>query len=237
VLKLVQVAWRHNYFGLSALMATAWDSSLSPIDNRKLTPGHARNDNIGIYFELDRTKSGAPAAATLTQWSYAILMAYLEQQFGAAELLANTPLFWTRGGRPVSRTSKGTWGGDHGGGRHVPSRPYTKSSLNQDFAAIRELAFGKDEKRQLQDMRRSGAVEGDAGGGSVEDQSNKLANTVDTNARLRRTYSPVNVVSARRFDEARAKGAKLLEQKEAKSISVAALEILLRRGNPAKSLK
>jgi hypothetical protein len=56
-------------------------------------------------------------------------------------------------------------------------------------------------------MRRSGAVEGDAGGGSVKDQSNKMANTVDRNKRLRQTYNPVNVASARRFDEARAKGA------------------------------
>jgi hypothetical protein len=140
VLKLVQVAWRHKYYGLSALMATAWDSSLSPIDNRRLTPGRARNDNIGIYFEFDRTKSGAPAAATLTQWFYAILMAYLERQFGAADLLTN----WTRCGRPVSRTSKGTWGGDHGGGRHVPSRPYTKSSLNQDFSNVRESTLSQE---------------------------------------------------------------------------------------------
>jgi hypothetical protein len=68
----------------------------------------------------------------------------------------------------VSRDgATGRWGGDHGGGRHIAPRPYTKSSLNQDFAAIRELAFGKHEKRQLQDMWRSGAVEGDAGGGSA----------------------------------------------------------------------
>jgi hypothetical protein len=117
----------------------------------------------------------------------------------------------------VSRDgATGRWGDDHGGGRHVSPRPYSKSSLNQDFATVRELAFGKDEKRQLQDMRRSGAVEGDAGGGSVEDQSNKMANTVDRNKRLRQTYNPVNVASARRFDEARAKGAKKLEQTEAK---------------------
>jgi hypothetical protein len=71
---------------------------------------------------------------------------------------------------------------------------------------VRELAFGKDEKRQLQDMRRSGAVEGDAGGGSVEDQANKMANTVDRNKQLRKTYNPVNIPSVRRFDQARAIG-------------------------------
>jgi hypothetical protein len=130
----------------------------------------------------------------------------------------------------VSRDgATGRWGGDHGGGRHIAPRPYTKSSLNQDFAAIRELAFGKHEKRQLQDMRRSGAVEGDAGGGPVEDQSNKMANTVDRNKRLRQTYNPVNIASARRFDEARAKGASKLEQTEAKSIPSTPLGILLQK--------
>ncbi|WOH79043.1 hypothetical protein RX327_24390 [Bradyrhizobium sp. BEA-2-5] len=93
-------------------------------------------------------------------------------------------------------------------------RPYTKSSLNQDFRAVRELAFAKAEIRQLQDMRRSGAVEGDAGGGTVEDQSNKMANTVDRNKQLRKTYNPVNVASVRRFDQARAIGAKKLEAAE-----------------------
>jgi hypothetical protein len=57
-------------------------------------------------------------------------------------------------------------------------------------------------------MRRSRALEGDAGGGSVEDQSNKMANTVDRNKRLRQTYNPVNVASARQFDEARAERGK-----------------------------
>ena len=37
-LRLVQTAWRHEYYGLAALMAAAWDSQLSPIDNRSLTP-------------------------------------------------------------------------------------------------------------------------------------------------------------------------------------------------------
>jgi hypothetical protein len=149
-----------------------------------------------------------------------------------------TSLFWTRGGRPVSRAgATGRWGGNHGGGNHVPARPYTKSSLVQDFAKVRELAFGPEEDRKLSDMRRSGGVEGDAGGALVEDQSNKLANTVDRNKRLRQTYSPVNVGSVRRFDQARAIGAKLLEQNGAESISAPSLEILLARRPPAKSLK
>lgn len=232
VLRLVQIAWRNEYYGLAALMAVAWDSQLSPIDNRSLTLAQAHRDSGGLHFGLARTKTDKAAAATLTKWALAILIAYLNR-FGA-ELMDNTPLFWTRGGRPVARAGKtGQWGGDHGGGRHVVPRPYTKSSLNQDFRTIRELAFGKLEIRQLQDMRRSGAVEGDAGGGSIEDQSNKMANTVDTNKRLRETYNPVNVVSVRRFDEARVIGARKLEAAEqngAESVTLPLLVTLLKSG-------
>jgi hypothetical protein len=227
VLRLVQVAWRNEFYGVAALMAVAWDSQLSPIDNRSLTLAQVRGDAAGPFFSLDRAKTGRAAAATLTRWSQAILVAYLKK-FGA-ELLDTAPLFWTRGGRPVSRVGEtGRWGGDHGGGRHIPARPYTKSSLNQDFRKVRELAFGKDEARQLQDMRRSGAVEGDAGGASVEDQSNKMANTVDRNKQLRKTYNPVNVASVRRFDEARAIGAKILEQRAVESVTAPPLVTLLK---------
>jgi hypothetical protein len=236
VLHLVQIAWRYEFYGLAALMAVAWDSQLSPIDNRALTPGHARVDGIGIYFALPRAKTGRAAAATLTPWSQAILLAYLKKL--GVELLDTTPLFWTRGGRPVSREgSTGQWGGNHGGGRHIPARPYTKSSLNQDFRKVRQLAFGKTEDRQLQDMRRSGGVEGDAGGGSVEDQSNKMANTVDRNKQLRKVYNPVNVVSVRRFDQARAIGAKKMEQRAAESVTAPTLVTLLKVGTGAKPLK
>lgn len=234
VLRLVQIAWRNEFYGLAALIAVAWDSQLSPIDNRSLTLGQARRDDGGVHFELDRTKTGRAAAATLTQWSLAILIAYLKKQFGSVELLDNVPLFWTRGGKPVSRAGEtGRWGGDHGGGKHVVPRPYSESALQQDFREIRELAFGKAEARQLQDMRRSGAVEGDAGGGSIEDQSNKMANTVDQNKRLRRTYNPVNVVSVRRFDQARAIGAKKLEEAEQRadeSVTLTSLVTLLKSG-------
>jgi hypothetical protein len=224
-LKLVQVAWRHKFYGVAACLAVAWDSMLSRGDARRLSAGQASDDAFGMLFFLDRAKTGRAAVGTLTPWSEAILLAYLKT-FGA-ELLASTPLFWTRGGRPVSRNGKtGQWGGDHGGGKHIVPRPYSKSALIQDFAEVRELAFGPDETRQLGDMRRTGAVEGDAGGGSITDQSNKMANTVATNNRLRKAYNPVNVASVRRFDEARAKGAKILEQKPSESVTPTALVTL-----------
>jgi hypothetical protein len=172
----------------------------------------------------------------VSSWSEAILLTYLDKL--GLELLDNTPLFWTRGGKPVSRKSRtGQWGGDHGGGAHVKPRPYSKDRLEKDFAKVRELAFGPNEMRQLGDMRRSGAVEGDAGGGLVTDQANKMANSVDTNKRLRKTYNPTNVASVRRFDEARTVGAKLLEQNRGKSVTPTALVTLLKERKAAKPLK
>jgi hypothetical protein len=95
----------------------------------------------------------------------------------------------------------GQWGGDHGGGRHIAPRPYTKSSLNQDFRTVRDLTFGKAEKTTA-----AGHAPFRSGGRrrSIEDQSNKMANTVDRNKQLRKAYNPVNVARVRRFDEARA---------------------------------
>jgi hypothetical protein len=223
--KLVQVAWRHNFHGLAACMAVIWDGMISPVDGRTLTLSQLSRDDDGPLFSLARAKTGRAAASTMTPWSQAILAAYL-RQFGA-EFTANAPIFRTT----ETKTVPGR------GGRPRASIPYTKDRLVKDFDKVRALAFGPDETRKLSDMRRSGAVEGDAGGGTVADQSNKMANTVSTNNRLRKVYNPVNVPSVRRFDEARTAGAKRLERKAAESISAEPLEILLRKTPIARPLK
>jgi hypothetical protein len=178
----------------------------------------------GIMFGLGRAKTGKAAAATLTQWSLALLVEYIASL--PFTLHPEPPIFHTRGGQPGPK-----------GGRPRPPAPYTKDMLSRDFAKVRELAFGEEEDRKLSDMRRSGAVEGDAGGGLVSDQANKMANTVATSNKLRKVYNPVNVVSVKKFDEARVVGAKALEQNPAKSISAEPMEILLRKWEPAKPLK
>lgn len=225
VLKLVQIAWRHEMRGLAALMAVVWDSMLSPVDGRGLSLEQLCADSQGVWFAVDRAKTNRPAAATLTPWAQAILREYI-RGFGA-EFMVNVPIFRTT----ATKTVPGR------GGRPRPSVPYTKDRLVKDFDKVRELAFGADETRKLSDMRRSGAVEGDAGGGSVTDQSNKMANTVSTNNKLRKTYNPVNVASVRRFDEARVEGARLLEQKPDESISANPMEILFGNARIQRPLK
>jgi hypothetical protein len=203
VLRLVQRAWRRDKRGLAALMAVIWDSMLSPGDARTLTSGHLARDTGGAMFFLDRAKTGRAAVGTLTPWSEALLATYLKSL--GVELHDNAPIFRTAGS--VS--------GPKGGRRWLP-RPYTTSKMDRDFREIRREVFGPDEHRQLADMRRSGAVEADAGGASDADLANKMANTIDANHRLRKTYNPVNVVSVQRVDEARKRGSKAMREQKAR---------------------
>ncbi len=136
----VQRAWRMGYHGLAACMAVGWDSMLSPVDARKLTPSQCQYDAYGPMFIVDRAKTGRGAAATLSRWSEAILTAYVKKL--GVELAPNSPIFRNRSGDP-----------------------YSKDTLGDDFRDVR-TAINAAEKRQLADMRRSGAIEGDAGGGS-----------------------------------------------------------------------
>jgi hypothetical protein len=199
VVRLVEHAWVRGNKGLAALMAVIWDSMLSPGDARMLTPGQRARDTQGAMFFLDRAKTGRAAVGTLTSWSEQILETYINDL--GVDLLDNAPIFRTAG----------SGSGPQGGRRWLP-QPYSTSKMDRDFREIRWEVFGKDEHRKLADMRRSGAVEGDAGEGTLTDQSNKMANSVAASSRLRKTYNPVNVVSARRFDEARERGRKAIEK-------------------------
>ncbi len=193
VLRLVQRAWREGYYGLAALLAVAWDTMLSPVDVRSLTVAQRGHDGHGSVFWLSRAKTGRAAAGTLTRWSEALLDAYLAKL--GVELHAATPIFWTRGGTSTVK-----------GGRPWPPRPYTSDRLGIDFRHIRGLVFGPDDERQIQDMRRSGAVEAMRGDAAPTKLSAKMANTIASSNRLHRTYIPVDVASVRDVDEARALG-------------------------------
>ncbi len=54
---------------------------------------------------------------------------------------------------------------------------YTKNSLAKDFRDIRKLVLPGD-TRQLQEVRRTGAVEAQSGGADLSIISKKMANTV-----------------------------------------------------------
>jgi hypothetical protein len=113
--------------------------------------------------------------------------------------------------RPISRT-KGFKPKSKGGRPRLPV-PHTKNSLIDDFADLRRTVFGQGEKRRLMDMRRTGAVEAIAA---------KMANSIDQNRKLQKTYMPVNIAAVRAADEARKVGRRRLasEQNEFKKLKL-----------------
>ena len=63
--RLVKTAWRSGYRGLATLLAVGWDSQLSPVDARRLSAAQMRQDRLGVWFEVERAKTGRAALATL----------------------------------------------------------------------------------------------------------------------------------------------------------------------------
>lgn len=213
VKRLVQRAWRLGYRGLAACIAVSWDSQLSPIDARKLTPAQRRRDATGTWFSVARSKTGRAAAATLGRWSEALLDHYLGRL--GVELHDHAPLFRTRHILPGPR-----------GGRTWLPRPYTKDKLGKDFAAVRAAVFGDGERRQLADMRRSGTVEAFAGGAQPGAVSSKMANTLAASSRLQKVYNPVDVTTVRQVDQAREAGrARMREQNPDESVTPPAIRV------------
>ena len=209
VVRLAKGAWRAGYKGLACIIAIAWDTSFSPVDVRTLTPAQAMKTGVEWGFLIERTKSGESAFGTLSRRTQRLVLAYIE--FLGVTLLDDAPIFRSRGYAPGPK-----------GGRPRAGVPYTKDALVDDFADVRRLVFGDAEKRQLRDMRRSGAVEANAGGAAVEAISAKMGNSIDQNRALQKTYMPVNLAAVRAADEARRKGRRLLgeERNEYKKLKL-----------------
>ena len=134
VRQLVKRAWRVGYKGLAAVMAVAWDTSLSPVDVRRLTPSQRQGD----AFHVERAKTGRAAIGTLSRRALRVLDAYVTSL--GADVAPNAPIFRNRSGAA-----------------------YSKDTLGDDFRDMRALVFGPDEKRTLADFRRSGTIEAIAG--------------------------------------------------------------------------
>lgn len=197
VVRMVKQAIRGGYGGLACIVAVAWDTGFAPVDARTLTPGQVRTNGRDVAFQIERTKTSEAAFGIVSLRTRRLIATYVASL--PFDLLDDAPMFWTRGYQPTGK-----------GGRPRPPAPYTKDSLVDDFADIRRLTFGKTEKRQLRDMRRTGAVEANAGGASVESIAAKMGNSIDQNRKLQKTYMPVNIAAVRAADEARKIGRNLI---------------------------
>lgn len=181
VVRLAKAAWRFGYRGLAAVIATAWDSQLSPVDVRGLTASQRVRDAHGVAFLLARAKTGRGAIGTLSRRSERLVDAYIARL--GVDLMDSAPIFRNRSGRA-----------------------YSKDTLGDDFRDVRAMVFGPGETRTLADFRRSGAVEAIRGGVEAEQLAAKMANDLNTSKALHKTYAPVDMTTARKVDEARRKG-------------------------------
>jgi hypothetical protein len=96
---------------------------------------------------------------------------------------------------------------------------YGREPLAHDFAAVRAIAFPRDQRR-LMDMRRSGVVEGVAGDADPMGLAAKLANSLNRSNTLHKTYSPVNIEAVRNTDAARLRGRRKMRAQNESGLKV-----------------
>ena len=173
-MRLAKEAWRSGYRGLAVAIAFAWDTQFSPVDLRGLTVAGIRGEGKDRHLPVERAKSGRAAIGTLGKRSLALLDAYLTKD--PCEVGA------------ILRNRSGA--------------PYSRFTMPDDFAVIRDRLFPKD-KRTLADMRRSGAIELQAGGALPTTTAAKMANSISSANAIHKTYQPVDLDTVRQADSAR----------------------------------
>lgn len=175
---------------MGLLIRLAWETAMAPPDCRTFSLDMLRQDRGGWFVERARTKTQKQARPPISEQLAKDLMAYkaaLEQD--GLELMPGTPLF-----------------------RHTRGRVWTREYLASQFAIVRRVTFGKAEKRQFQDLRRSANLEADLGDASAADRAAVLANALDRNPALDAVYTPATVARGRKVQQAREAGRALLAQ-------------------------
>ena len=172
-----------GYHGLTAVIAVAWDTQLSPV--RALRASQLARNTIGAFF-TERGKTGKPVGGILSTRSLAVLSAYLERL--GVDLHGDAHIFRNRSGAP-----------------------YSSDTLGDDFRDVRAIEFGALERRTIgHDFRRTGAGEAIAGGANAEQLAHAMGNTLSASNALFATYVPVNVATLRDVMSARRAGRRKL---------------------------
>lgn len=181
VARLVKRAWRMGYRGLAACLAVMWDGTFSPGDARSLLAGQQARSADGRAFFTERAKTGAPVGAVLTRRATRVLDAYAASL--GVELTPGAPIFRNRSGAP-----------------------YLKNALAEDFRDVRTAEFGPEERRQMLDFRRAGAVEAIAGNVDPTKLGRAMGNSIAKSRALQDTYLPNQISNLRDVHEARRRG-------------------------------
>lgn len=171
---------------MSLAIRIGWETAMQPTDLRTLALSMLKTDAVGAWIEKDRDKTGAPIAAAISRELHADLIDYIAS-LGAQPLPA----------APILRTSR-------------DARGYLKARFIADFDLVRKAAFGDQETRRFQDIRRSANLEAAIGGATPEQRAEMLANALDKDASLERTYTPATVDRSRKMAETRLEGRRWL---------------------------
>lgn len=83
---------------------------------------------------------------------------------------------------------------------------------SKDFRAVREHAFGKEEKRQARDIRRSVNLEAALGDAEPGDRAALLVNGLGRDTKLDAVYTPPTLAAATKAYAARFEGCKIMDQ-------------------------
>jgi hypothetical protein len=187
--RLTKRAWRMNHRGLACIIATAWDTSFSPVDCRTVSSSHWFIDQTGSFFVKYRQKVQdadeqiVEAIGTVSRRTEQLIDTYVaELAKSGVELLPDVPLF---------RNQAGT--------------AYSKDALCRSFRKVMQVEFPGD-KRKLLDFRRSGSQEANAGDVNLLALAAKLANSINQSKRLQDVYLPKRAATVRLADEARKRG-------------------------------
>lgn len=176
---------------MALLVRLAWETAMSAPDCRTFSVSMLRQDRGGWYVERPRTKTQKQARPPISEQLAKDLLAHAAKREAetGVEQLKTAPLF-----------------------RNTQGAPWTKTYLSHEFATLRRVTFGKLEKRQFQDLRRSANLEADLGGASAEDRAALMANALDRNPLLDATYTPPTVTRGRKVRDARIIGREIMAQ-------------------------
>jgi integrase len=165
-----------------------YETALSPADVRSLSLNMIAEDARGAYVSRKRTKTSKTAAMPLSGDLWRFIREYIERL--PYELADDAPILR----------------------RHNTHKPWQDApDFAKDFRRIREARF-PDDKRQARDVRRTVSFEADLGGADASERGELLANAMGNNPTLEETYTPSNVIRARKTLEKRQAGQNIMRQ-------------------------
>ncbi len=179
---LVKAANELNKPAMALAIRIGWETAMQPIDVRTLTLSERLSDAKGAWFDTSRSKTKRSIVAAISDELSRDIDAYVAS-LGVTVLPD----------QPFLRTSR-------------DAHEYKKARFLTDFRIVREKAFGKQEKRRFQDIRRSANVEADLGAATPEERADLLANALDKDPSLDATYTPKTVEKSRQIAEKRLVG-------------------------------